>query len=329
MSAEQDLANANVKISELINEVQRFRDAAMGLNAIYPTITEGRQNTADGKYFSVPGGGAYMRLYRRQGSSAELIAEFPDRAELNSVIAQLGPLLGRGVVGGSGDLMAEGAFGLGGDGSQTHANVTWAEIFSGNGTLNQFFNANNIDVSEIGYSESSVGGWVVNRGARPVAFFFGNANELRSTRWDGANWGPHIRYLSDKDILGTVSQEGGVPTGAIIERGSNANGSYTLFADGFMRCIRTDFTLSQTQSRYNGTWTFPRAFVSTAHVDVVMGFSSGDFDDTATRERISTLGVTGGKTSNATIELYMMSGYSVPAGSQVRNLTLVAEGYAF
>lgn len=35
-------------------------------------------------------------------------------------------------------------------------------------------------------------------------------------------------------ILGTVSQSSGVPTGAIIERGSNANGEYVKFADGTM-----------------------------------------------------------------------------------------------
>ena len=85
MSAEQDLANANVKISELVVEVQRFRDAVMGISSVYPTITEGRQNTADGKYFSVPGAGAYMRLYRRSGSSSSLIAEFPDRIAVEQI----------------------------------------------------------------------------------------------------------------------------------------------------------------------------------------------------------------------------------------------------
>ena len=39
------------------------------------------------------------------------------------------------------------------------------------------------------------------------------------------------------DILGIVSQSGGVPTGAIIERGSNASGKYVKFADGTMICI--------------------------------------------------------------------------------------------
>ncbi|MGI1292167.1 hypothetical protein [Enterobacter kobei] len=38
------------------------------------------------------------------------------------------------------------------------------------------------------------------------------------------------------DILGTVSQSGGVPTGAVIEKGSNSNGEYVRFADGTQIC---------------------------------------------------------------------------------------------
>lgn len=39
-------------------------------------------------------------------------------------------------------------------------------------------------------------------------------------------------------ITGTVSQSAGVPTGSIIERGSNANGEYVRFADGTQICTR-------------------------------------------------------------------------------------------
>lgn len=42
------------------------------------------------------------------------------------------------------------------------------------------------------------------------------------------------------NILGTVSQSGGVPTGAIIERGSNVNGEYARWADGTQLCWRMD-----------------------------------------------------------------------------------------
>lgn len=37
-------------------------------------------------------------------------------------------------------------------------------------------------------------------------------------------------------IVGTVSQSGGTPVGAIIERGGNSNGEYVKFADGTMIC---------------------------------------------------------------------------------------------
>ncbi|MFL1495729.1 hypothetical protein ACI77E_30595, partial [Pseudomonas antarctica] len=42
--------------------------------------------------------------------------------------------------------------------------------------------------------------------------------------------------LAAAAIVGTVSQSAGLPTGAIIERGSNANGSYTKYADGTLIC---------------------------------------------------------------------------------------------
>ncbi|OHV84146.1 hypothetical protein [Rhizobium sp. LCM 4573] len=39
------------------------------------------------------------------------------------------------------------------------------------------------------------------------------------------------------NILGTASQTAGVPTGALVERGSNANGEYVRYADGTQICI--------------------------------------------------------------------------------------------
>ena len=38
------------------------------------------------------------------------------------------------------------------------------------------------------------------------------------------------------NILGTVSQSAGIPTGAVIERGSTASGDYVKFADGTLIC---------------------------------------------------------------------------------------------
>jgi hypothetical protein len=66
------------------------------------------------------------------------------------------------------------------------------------------------------------------------------------------------RLWHTRNILAAVSQSGGVPTGGLIERGSNANGEYARFADGTQICTRT-VTLS---SGAGTAWTFPAAFTA-------------------------------------------------------------------
>ncbi|SUX61395.1 Uncharacterised protein [Citrobacter koseri] len=55
------------------------------------------------------------------------------------------------------------------------------------------------------------------------------------SEWTGPAWNS-FKSAARADILGTVSQSGGVPTGAIIEKGSNSNGEYVRFADGTQIC---------------------------------------------------------------------------------------------
>lgn len=66
-------------------------------------------------------------------------------------------------------------------------------------------------------------------------------------------------------VVGTVSQSGGVPSGAIIEQGSNANGVYTKFADGTMLCRGTTPGLgvdqTTTTQAYSSVLTLPATFV--------------------------------------------------------------------
>ena len=64
-------------------------------------------------------------------------------------------------------------------------------------------------------------------------------------------------FILVSDLLGTVSQSGGVPTGSIIEQGSNANGVYVRFADGTQICTNQAFSTSATD---DSTWTYPAAF---------------------------------------------------------------------
>ncbi|MCO7595082.1 MULTISPECIES: pyocin knob domain-containing protein [Pseudomonas] len=63
------------------------------------------------------------------------------------------------------------------------------------------------------------------------------------------------------DIVGTVSQSGGVPTGAIIERGSNTNGEYVRYADGTQICVTYGRAVGfANSSNLNYNWTYPVGF---------------------------------------------------------------------
>jgi len=64
-------------------------------------------------------------------------------------------------------------------------------------------------------------------------------------------------------FVGTVSENEGVPTGAIIERGNNANGYYVKFADGTLISFFENVTLSYFSVYVlSYTWTFPVSFIT-------------------------------------------------------------------
>lgn len=52
----------------------------------------------------------------------------------------------------------------------------------------------------------------------------------------GGTWSAWSKQYGQNTLLGTVTQSSGVPTGAVIEGGSNANGKYVRWADGTQIC---------------------------------------------------------------------------------------------
>lgn len=105
----------------------------------------------------------------------------------------------------------------------------------------------------------------------------------RAVSLGGGNWriytyvrasGKPLAFAYDRvTIVGTVGQTGGVPTGAIVERGSNANGEYVKYADGTLtqKLVLSGQSIACTNayaSVFYGpstplAWTFPVAFVGT------------------------------------------------------------------
>lgn len=83
-----------------------------------------------------------------------------------------------------------------------------------------------------------------------------------------------LKTSATADLIGTVSQSAGVPTGAVIERGYNANGHYTKWADGTMICRQwMTYTSVGAGAVATGTWTFPVGFSATPNVNITAGGS--------------------------------------------------------
>lgn len=132
-----------------------------------------------------------------------------------------------------------------------------------------------------------------------------------------------------QDIVGTVSQASGVPTGAIVERGSNANGEYVRFADGTQICTRNGVTFTRVSDvDMVFSWTYPAAFVSTpsgtmrgplaqANISGVSFSDLGFFRHTDT--------ATGGQWAISRTA----GAPNFPAGSSVRGCALIAIGRWF
>ncbi|MFG6604621.1 MULTISPECIES: pyocin knob domain-containing protein [unclassified Sulfitobacter] len=153
-------------------------------------------------------------------------------------------------------LLMVGAFGLGGttglppDGNNANNAVRPGFYCLTNTSANN--PAGNTSVLRVERSYNVIVQEVVNVGGSPRKW------SRRSTD-HGANWGAWD--VQTATLVGTVSQSGGVPTGAVIQRGSNGNGEFMRFADGTQICWAT-----AAPSGADAVWVFPAAFSTTSHL---------------------------------------------------------------
>lgn len=154
---------------------------------------------------------------------------------------------------------------------------------------------------------------------------YGPSKFFRSSTDSGSNWLPWLRIAHSGNILGTVSQSAGVPTGAIIERGSNANGEYVRFADGTQICTRKTSVTNESigintpSSSLVKTWTYPAVFIAAIHPVGEASLGSG-----STPIRHSARLRCDDGTSAANYTIYTDA--SMPTGTYIYKETLYAIG---
>ncbi|MDH1236570.1 pyocin knob domain-containing protein [Stutzerimonas stutzeri] len=160
----------------------------------------------------------------------------------------------------AGAMMAVGAFGLGNP-IRVHAELNVLDLNSlitpgtywldgGINWLNCPFDAGSLVVT-------GIGGFI----QQEVMHYVSGFKYVRTMPGSGVWSAWQLQYKRD-NIIGPVSQSGG----AIIERGSNANGSYVRFADGTQICwthisnVAANTAYGYVFRSASTVWTFPAAF---------------------------------------------------------------------
>lgn len=138
--------------------------------------------------------------------------------------------------------------------------------------------------------------------------------------------------VSLRDLVGTVAQAGGVPTGSIIERGSNANGEYVRCADGTQICSRKALDFGYLAApRLGALWVFPASFASPPAWSWSWVSSTNDLNNPYPNASFSGnagLNVTGVAENSALNLRCWPVGFSFSAGSTI-NADMVAFGRWF
>lgn len=128
-------------------------------------------------------------------------------------------------------------------------------------------------------------------------------------------WQPWSLIFNQSTLLGPVSQSGGIPTGAAIERGTGTNGEFVRFADGTLICTRSNLSAANA-STANGSlfrsadvaWTFPVTFIAAPVV-------SGNVDATDAWVAAGTPGTT-------SVNLRVLASASKTAALNLRGLAI-------
>lgn len=116
------------------------------------------------------------------------------------------------------------------------------------------------------------------------------------------------------NLLGPVSQSGGVPGGAVIERGSNANGDYVRMADGTQICtfkLRIGFSNATSLKQ---DWTYPAAFATHPMLQITIDVDHFYANATPGLNAVSLVGFSTETANGARANVFAAAGSSFASG---------------
>jgi len=109
------------------------------------------------------------------------------------------------------------------------------------------------------------------------------------------------------NLLGTVSQTAGTPTGAVIESGTTTDGAYTRWADGTQICQAVLELTFDAAGRLETTWSFPVGF-ATGSTPVTTTSLAGDSGITPAMDELLAPLALNSTAQNVTLRLHRISG---------------------
>lgn len=120
--------------------------------------------------------------------------------------------------------------------------------------------------------------------------------------------------LTGSGVVGTVSQSGGVTTGAVMERGANASGEFVKFADGTLICTQV-LTLAYVETwALKLDWAFPEGFAAPPSLSIAIDADSLAAGSAIGAGAISFAGFEGIASSGARAVIYAANGNSFASG---------------
>lgn len=127
------------------------------------------------------------------------------------------------------------------------------------------------------------------------------------------------------NLLGPVAQAGGVPTGAVIEEGSTADGHYIRFADGTQICHVLIPTTRVNGAHCAADWDFPMPFISEPSVQMTISGTNWNGNFSTNLSRGDIVPVQGYLTTTALlVQVWARSGVSFAAPDTIAvNVTLI------